>query len=149
MGEILNAFGVDWKLISIQIFNFTILAVLLWYFLYTPVLNLLHERQEKIKKGISDADAAAALKEQTGVEKSAVLSAAQGEAEDVVKRAHEHASLKVAETLQKAEERASDIVADAEVKAEIERQNALKASETEVAKLAVLAAEKLLRSTNS
>ena len=49
MQEILTAFGIDWRLIVIQVFNFAMLAYVLWYFLYTPVLKLLAEREENVR----------------------------------------------------------------------------------------------------
>jgi F0F1-type ATP synthase membrane subunit b/b' len=56
MEEIIHAFGIDQRLIIIQIVNFAILAGALGYFLYTPVLRLLREREEKIAQGLKDAE---------------------------------------------------------------------------------------------
>lgn len=144
MEEILHAFGIDWKLISIQIFNFTILAVLLWYFLYTPVLNLLKERQEKIDRGLKDAEEAKEAKQSADREKQTVLAAAQKEAEAIHERGKKHADEKAKALVMSAEERAAQIVRDAEAKARTAKDEAVKASEAEIAKLAVLAAEKVL-----
>lgn len=149
MEAILHAFGIDWRLISIQIFNFALLAVLLWYFLYTPILNLLRERQEKIVKGIEDAEAAEASRRNAESERQTVLSAAQNKAEEIVKRGKEHADEKVAEILTQAETRANYILAEAKDQAETVTSNAVKESEAEVAKLAVLAAEKILKEKES
>lgn len=149
MGEILTAFGIDWKLISIQIFNFTILAVLLWYFLYTPILNLLSEREQKIRQGIEDAEAAARAKDETEKDRGVVLSNAEAEAESVLKRSHELAGAKANEIVKDAEGHAADIIADAMARAEVAKQTARKESEAEVVRLAVLAAEKILREQKS
>ena len=54
MEEIIHAFGIDWRLIVIQMFNFAVLAGALWYFLYTPVLTILSDREAKLKKGVED-----------------------------------------------------------------------------------------------
>ena len=144
MEEILHAFGIDWRLISIQIFNFTILAVLLWYFLYTPILNLLKERQEKIDQGLKDAEDAKDAKHNAEQEKQSILTSAQNEAEAIGERGKKHADEKAATIVSGAEDRASQILQDAESRAETAKTEAIKESEAEIAKLAVLAAEKVL-----
>ena len=50
MEEIIKAFGIDGRLIVIQIVNFTILMSILGYFLYTPILNLLRNVKRKLPK---------------------------------------------------------------------------------------------------
>ena len=69
MEEILHAFGIDWRLILIQVVNFGILAGALWYFLYTPVLKILNDREEKIRKGIEYAEAAQETRAEAGTTK--------------------------------------------------------------------------------
>lgn len=145
MGEILHAFGIDWRLIIIQIFNFTLLAGLLWYFLYTPILNMLSLRQEKIAKGIQDAENAEKSLSQADSEKKEILSQAQHEAENISVRAKEHADHKTSELLLAADSKALKILEDAKRKGEEIQSEARKASEAEVAKTAILAAERILR----
>jgi len=56
MEEIAKVFGLDWKLLIIQAVNFGVLLLVLWYFLYKPVLKMLDERRGKIQKGVEDAE---------------------------------------------------------------------------------------------
>ncbi len=145
MEQLLHAFGIDVKLIIIQIINFVVLAGLLSYFLYKPVLKILTEREEKIKKGIEDAEAAAKAKASALEEKQAVLSEAQKEAQEIDARAKAFAKEKEEEIVTAAQAKASDVIKDAETKSALLKEQALKESEAEIAKLAVLAAEKVLR----
>ncbi len=145
MDEIINAFGIDARLIIIQIVNFTILMAALGYFLYRPILKLLKEREEKIAQGIKDAELAAEAKAQADSEKQVVLSAAHGEASAIASRAKVAAEGKSADILAAAQEKAAQVVKDAEAKSEQLKKQALADSEKEVAQLAILAAEKLLR----
>ncbi len=145
MEAIVNAFGIDVHLIIVQIINFTILMVALWYFLYTPVLNLLRDREEKIVAGIKDAEAAAAAKASAEVEKAAVLTEAHHTAADVNARAKVTAEVTAAEIVAAAEAVAHAAKAKAVVEAEQLKAAAIKASEAEIAKTAILAAEKILR----
>ena len=145
MEEILKAFGVDWRLIVIQVFNFALLAALLWYFLYTPVLKILNERQEKIKKGVEDAESAEnALPEVEG-KRQTIISDANKQADEINMRAKAQADERKSELLKDAEARAESIVHDAEGRSKALEEGAVRKSEAEIAKLAVLAAEKILR----
>jgi F-type H+-transporting ATPase subunit b len=145
MEDIINAFGIDARLIVIQIVNFTILMGILGYFLYTPILNLLREREEKIAKGIKDAEDAARAKADADVAKQAVLTAAHDEARDISTRAKVSADEKVSAMVNDAEEKANAIVKNAELRAAESADRITKEAEGEIAKTAILAVEKLLR----
>lgn len=145
MQEIINAFGIDWRLIVIQIFNFTLLLALLWYFLYKPVLQLIETRRQKIEQGVRDAEASAqALKEAEGT-KGTILSEAHADAEAIVARARAHAQEQEGELLAEAHTRSARVMQEAEERAKEIANTARKESEREVARLAVLAAEKVIR----
>ncbi len=145
MEEILHAFGIDWRLIAIQIFNFVLLAVLLSYFLYTPVLKLLREREEKVKKGLDDAEAAAKARAEADITKTEIVKEAHGEAAQIVSRATVHAEERAKMLQGEADARIAREIADAKARAEEIKAQAVKESEAEIAKLAILGAEKVLR----
>ena len=145
MDQFTSAFGIDVRLITVQVINFVILLALLSYFLYRPVLRFLHEREERIAQGIKDAEAAAAARSATESERQTVLSEAHSEATAITERATSHAKESAELTRQEAEAAATRIIESAEAKGR-ELQARLKSeTEAEVAKLAVLAAEKILR----
>jgi len=145
MDEIINAFGIDARLIIIQLVNFGILMVALGYFLYKPILRILKEREEKISQGLLDAEAAAQAKAEAGEEKQTILTTAHLEAGEVAKRAKTAADTAAAEIMAAAQVKAGAVLSDAEAKREQIKAAALKESEKEIATLAVLAAEKVLR----
>ncbi len=144
MQEILHAFGIDWRLIVIQIFNFSILMGLLWYFLYTPVLKLLAEREAKIKKGVEDAEHAATVRADAESEKAVIIKNAHTEAGTIFARATAQAEEKEKALVAEAQEKISRDLEHARKNAEEMKAQALKESEAEIAKLSVLAAEKIL-----
>lgn len=145
MQEILHAFGIDWRLIVIQIFNFGVLAGILWYFLYTPVLKLLDERAKKITKGLADAKSAEDALRVADTEKTKVLKEAHVEASKIVLRGTAHAETKEKELLEEASHKIARDIAAAQALAEEIKQKALRESEADIAKLAILGAEKVLR----
>ena len=123
MEQLIHAFGIDARLITIQVVNFGILMALLSYFLYKPVLKVLAERQEKIAQGVK----------------------ANKEAEAMTARATEHAASKSEQILADAHKKAEQVIRDAGDRGSEMKAQALKESEAEIAKLAILAAEKVLK----
>ena len=145
MQEILHAFGIDWRLIIIQIFNFGILVGILWYFLYTPLLKILRDREEKIQKGVADADAAAEMRAVADLTKQEIIKEAHTEAAKIVNRSTAHAEERSALLAAEAQEKIARTVKEAEKAAAELKAAALKESEAEIAKLAILGAEKILK----
>ncbi len=145
MDQIIHAFGIDVRLIIIQIINFTVLMVALGYFLYKPVLKMLADREAKIAQGLKDAEDAAKSKDEAGVEKQGILAAAHADAAEVANRAKKAAEVKAGEIVGEAETKAASVLAEAEAKRELIKEQARKESEKEIAQVAILAAEKVLR----
>lgn len=145
MDSLIHAFGIDIKLITIQIINFVVLAGALSYLLYKPVLRILSEREEKIKQGVADAESAKNAKLAADEDRKAIVESAHKEAEAVSKRAEEHAQEKAGQIMTNAEKEAAQALKIAADKAEALKETARKESEAEIAKLAVLATEKMLK----
>ncbi len=149
MEDIVKAFGIDGRLIFIQIVNFAILMVALVYFLYNPILNMLKAREDKIIEGIKDAEAAAVAKAQADAEKKVILTDAHTEAVAVNARAKSAADATASDIVAKAQSDAAAVIAEAAVKAEQLKAQAERDSAAEIAKTAILAAEKILTQKNA
>ncbi len=149
MEDIVKAFGIDGRLIFIQIVNFAILMVALVYFLYNPILNMLKSREDKIVQGIKDAEAAAVAKASADAEKKVILTDAHAEAVAVNARAKTAADTTASTIVATAEAKAATVLADAKAKAEQAAAQTLKDNEAAIAKSAILAAEKILRGQNA
>lgn len=145
MGDLIHAFGIDWKLMLAQGVNFVILVAVLGYFVYGPVMRMLGERAQKIAQGLKDADAAGKEREAVHAERQGLIAEAQHEAEKIVARAQDAGKSERAVLVKQAQDRAAQIVADGERAAEEEKRRALRETEADIARAAVLAAEKILR----
>lgn len=144
MEEIFSAFGINVKLIVIQIINFGLLLFALWYFLYTPVLRLLDERQKKIQKGLEDADAAEKSLKEAGLTKDEIVASAHHESAEIVKKAERYAEKKKETIIENAEDTGQGIVKNAEKEAAEKTKKIHADAEREIAQAAVLAAERLI-----
>lgn len=147
MEDLILTFGIDWKLIVAQTINFAVVVVVLGYFVFVPVMRLLKERSEKIAQGLADAEAARTERESAAGERATLLLEAQHEAEKIVARAQDEGKHERNSIVKSAQDRAAQIVKDADLAAEEAQRRALKDAEAEVARAAVLAAEKILRNS--
>ncbi len=145
MADLLQSFGIDWRLLIIQAVNFGVLLVALTYFLYKPVLNILDERRKKIEQGVRDASEAKHELENAELKASEIVGEASGKAEEIVLSAKELAELKGQEILSEAQARSERIEADAKARAQEAAKRALDNSNEEIARIAILATERLLK----
>lgn len=144
MTELFTTFGIDWRLLIIQVVNFSVLLGALSYFLYTPLMRVLEERRLLSVKGVRDAEEAKKKLEHAEAERSELVGAATKEAERIVAHAREHALVVGQDILSDAREQAGSVVREAEDRSEALTQQQLRESESLIAKAAVLAAEKIL-----
>src|SRR3989344_5772291 len=142
MAELFSAFGVDWKLLLAQALNFGIVLILLWYFLYRPVLATLERRCAFIAKGVEDAKRAEQLFSRADEEAASRIAVAETEAEGIVARGREATIAEKATMLEEAHLRAERMQQDAAARAAEESARASRENEREIARLALLAAEK-------
>ncbi len=149
MSQFFAAFGIDWKLLLIQGVNFGVLLLILWRFLYGPLLKIIDERREKIAEGVRTAEEAAQRLAEAKAEGDKMVGTAAREAEALVAGARTKAQSKGLEIVKAAETRADAIMTDAEARAEEAKRQALLESEREIARAAMLAAERILKSKSA
>ncbi|MEK7098653.1 MAG: F0F1 ATP synthase subunit B [Patescibacteria group bacterium] len=149
MSELFAAFGLDVKLLLIQALNFAILLFVLWKFLYTPVLKMIDERRGKIAEGVQKAEAADRKLADADTEGKGIVASASKDAEGLVASARNRADEQASEIMKRSQERADQLLADAQARAEEAKRQALAAGEKEIARAAMLAAEKILEKKHS
>lgn len=144
MGALFSAFGVDWHLLIIQAVNFALLLALLTYFLYRPILKVIDERREKVAEGVRLAQQADQKLEDAKKQGDGMVADAAHEAEGMVAAARARASEMTAETTRAAEAKADAILKEAQAHAEEAKRLAMQESAKDIARAAMLAAEKIL-----
>ncbi len=142
MDALLEAFGIDWRLLIINMVNFGLLLAALWYFLYGPLMRMLDERRDKIAKGVQDAQEAQRQLAEITQSRSDALAAAGKEADAVISQARGAATAKEREILARGEQAAAAALKDAEAQAREMKARAIDESKQEVAKLVVLGIER-------
>ena len=56
MGEIINSFGLDWKIFTAEIVNFSVILALLYFFVFKKIFTQLEARKKIIEKGIQNSE---------------------------------------------------------------------------------------------
>lgn len=145
MSELFAAFGINWELLFVQALNFGLLLTALWYFLYGPVLALIDDRRKKIAEGVRQAEASARRLAEAKAEGDVIVGDAARQAEQLVGDARARAQDRAGEIIRAADERAAASLREAMERADEVKRQALQESEREIARVAMLAAEKILR----
>lgn len=145
MEQIVSVFGVNWKLVLIQMVNFGLLLAILYRFLYKPVLGMIDERREKIANAIRKADQMESDFGEAELKKAELIREATQKGDAIIDAAKKHAEVEEHNLIKDAHRKVAHLLNEAERRAARERETILEEAEREVARMAVLAAEKVLR----
>ncbi len=145
--EILSSLGIDPAVMLAQAVNFFVLLAILTFLVYKPVLKLLDERKERIAKAEEHAelveDKLARVEELTQKE----FKKAQQKASEIIAASKEAAAAQANELVETAKAKVGKIVEEGRAVIAKERDDAARQIQNEVAKIVVLATEKLLQRT--
>ncbi len=132
-----ETFGVQWWLFISQILSFLIVAILLYFFAYKPVLTVLEERRQRIAEGLANADRI--KKELAEAEKryAEILAKGNAEAQRMIDEAKASGSVLVERKQQQAIVEAEQILAKARETTMIEHDRILAEVKNEMARLVI------------
>lgn len=145
MNSLIQALGLDLRILIAQFFNFSLLVFVLWRFAYKPIFKILEERREKIEKGLDDARQAEIRLEDSNNESKEIIAASRREASKFMEEAQKKAELRYQEIVNSAE---SDIAKKTESefkKIEAKREALASEVKKELAGLVSLSLEKFLQ----
>lgn len=141
----MDQLGVNAQGLLAQIVNFGILLILLRLFLYKPVLNMLHQRSEKIREGLERAEEMKLAAERAKEEYAAQVEQGRKEGQAIISRAEQIASRMKEEAQAAARIEAEQFLARAKADIERDKQQAIAEVRAQVADLAVMAASRVVR----
>jgi F-type H+-transporting ATPase subunit b len=136
--------GINLGYLIFQILNFTIVCILLYAWAYKPILNMLDKRKTKIAQGLEDARVASEARANAEQEATKILAEAQNKANQVIHESTERAEaaameIKAAANTESTKEREASLV-----EVQLERDRMLGDLRSQVAALAIAAAQKLV-----
>jgi F-type H+-transporting ATPase subunit b len=140
----MEALGINLGLLIVQIIAFIIVFLTLNAWVYQPMLNMMESRKQKIAQGLEDARVAAEARANAEKEAAKIITDAQTEASKIVREATERAALAGQDVKAAAEAEAEKAREAAIAEAEVARNRILGDLRSQVAGLAIAAANKLV-----
>lgn len=145
LGEVAANLGINWKLFLAQLINFGIIFWVLKRYAFSPIIKVLEERQNKINKGLEDAQKAETNLMMAEERYKQEIERARIEANKIIARAQKEKQETVDRAKSQAQEETRKIVTEAKEAIGQEKQKMLNDVQQEVIELTFLAAEKILQ----
>ncbi len=143
----MDKLGINLGFLVAQIINFILLLIILRAVAYKPLVGLLEQRRERIAKALEDARQAEEARANADRDYQKRMDEARLEAQRIVAEASQRAEQAASGILAKANEEAQRLLAQAREDAELERNRMLADLRSQVAALAIAAANKVIGDT--
>jgi F-type H+-transporting ATPase subunit b len=143
----LEALGINPGYLISQIVNFTLLALLLYFVAYKPILKMLDERSARIKQGLEDAETASRRAAEMEQEFEKQVAEARREGQEIIAQATQMSEKARQEILERAREEAQAQIAKARDEIARERDQAMAQLRQQVAELSLTVSEKVIGET--
>jgi F-type H+-transporting ATPase subunit b len=140
----LEALGINLGMLVSQIFNFTLLAVLLYFVAYKPILKMLDERAARIKKGLEDAEEASRRAAEIEQEFEQQMALARKEGQEIIAQATQMSEKARQDILEKARQESQEQIEKAKDEIARERELAMADLRQQVADLSLTISEKVI-----
>ena len=142
--ELIATLGIDWQVMVAQLVNFILLIGVLSFFVYRPVLRLLDDRRERIRKSMEDAKQIENQKRDFDQHRTAKLRTVDAESGKMLENAKQLAEGMKKEILAGAEKEAAQILAKAKQQADDDRARLMQEAQESVATMVLKMTEKVL-----
>ncbi|MBI4276345.1 F0F1 ATP synthase subunit B [Candidatus Uhrbacteria bacterium] len=141
----IDTLGLNWKLFIAQLVNFSVIVLILWRWVYRPLVSLLDARTEKIERSLADAKRIEQELQQLELTKNATLREARHESQRLIDEAAKKSAALREELLAQSRADAAKVLHDATATIAHEKEKMLTEVRTHVADLVVTATEKILQ----
>lgn len=136
-------FGNFWSLL-INLLALIVLFVVLFFVAYKPVKKYVEKRREYIEKNIHDAEVAKTFYEDKVSQSDEIISSAQKEGQEILKKAEENAQKEADAIIVKAKEDARIVEEKATMNIEQEKEKARAQIRSEIVNIALDASKEIL-----
>jgi len=144
MGEVINTFHVDVRLLIAQAVNFFIVFAVLYFFAIKPLMKVLTERSKKIEDSLKNSEKIEKELANTRVKREEIVKKAKVEANAILTEVEKKADERKKEMMVKAKEEIESIVNKTKEDLEIEKKIMIKHVKEEAAEMITSSMEKIL-----
>ena len=143
---LLASLGINGKLFFAQVLNFGLVMVVVWKWVYTPLLKVMDERNKKISDGLAEAEQIKQERTRFDQEKTKLLKSAHEEAHKIMQAAYEEAKQERQELVAKTQQEIERMDREHRTHLIQEEARMLQSLKSQVAQLVVQTTEKILPS---
>ncbi|MBF8280551.1 MAG: atpF [Candidatus Magasanikbacteria bacterium] len=136
--------GINWKLFLAQLVNFVIVLLVLWRWVFKPLVKHMDERSKKIEKSLDDAKLIEERMKNSVAERENILKEARHEAQKVIAEGKETADKRREEMMSKAKDEVTNVIAAAKLQIAHDQVSARVELRQETASLVAALTEKIL-----
>ncbi|MFH2062614.1 MAG: F0F1 ATP synthase subunit B [bacterium] len=136
--------GLNWKLFLAQLVNFGLVLLVVWRFIYRPLMKVMDERSGRIERGLKDAEESKALREQAGEERRKTLAEARVQSKEILEAADADAKRRMEESTAKIRAEVERVVNDGKRRLRDEQETLLAEAKAEIVDLVIAVTEKVL-----
>lgn len=138
-------FGLNGQIFLAQLLNFLIVLVVLWMFVYKPVIRFLDERAEKIEKSVKDAEAIERRVKEIAEERDAILAHARKEASALLEKAQKDSEARGVEMVSAAKREVERVIMKGKQSLAEDQETAVRELRKEIIDLSLKAATRILQ----
>ena len=142
--KIFSDFGIQPAFFIAQAVNFVIVAAILWYFAFKPVLSTIEERNKQIEQGLKDAAESKVRLAAAQEDAAKSLQKAQADATVVIEAARKTAKELADREAKAATDRANELITKAQQAIQLEHKKMLEEARGEIARLVVSTTQRVL-----
>jgi len=143
--EILGKLGINGKILLAQIVNFFLLMYVLKRFLYQPLLNVMKEREKKIKEGVKNADKARSRLLEIEENAKKHLEKASREADRIIERAHVEGEEHKNDIIREAKDEVRILREETKMQLQKEKERIVREVREETGEIAIQIAKKIIK----
>jgi len=140
----MEAIGIDWKILLVQVINFLLLFLILRWVLYKPILNILDERKKKIEESTSLAEKTKKEAEELEIKNREIMEIAKKDALAILDESKSQGQKNRKEILEQASHEAEVLMKKAEERILKQREEMVRDLRKETVNLTIATTEKLL-----
>jgi F-type H+-transporting ATPase subunit b len=145
MSELINALGLDWRVLIAQLVNFSVLVVVLYFLAYKPLLKYLNKRSQLIEASLKKTEKIDQLLAKAENDYAKKMATAQAESEKIMSKSQQEAEKYRQERLEKTRQEVAAIVAESRAAIESDKKEIIREVKEEMSGLVAAAATQVLR----
>lgn len=143
---VLGTLGINGQLLIAQLINFAIILLVLWRWVYKPLLAKMDERSKKISDGLDFAKESKKALNDAEIERSQIVREAKAEAHKLMEKATADAEKLRGEKMAQAKAEIEKVIVEAKAQIKSERDASFDALKSEIAELVAMATSKVAAS---